>query len=180
MHETVDGFDGAPVGHPKLRALHDFWHRCRGEGVLPRRSAIPAEQFKPWMGHMMILEPVGESVAAMPRFRVRLHGTRLYGYDGKDLTGWFIDDVVGEPGLSCIVAPYAAAVNARAPQYDVIRSPFPGGTVHQLCRLVLPCAEDGHQVDRLLVGMYLHAQPRHDPPPHPVPPDAAAGHGGYA
>lgn len=152
MDETVDGFDGPPIAHPKLRALHAFWHRCRGAGALPRRSAIPAEQFKPWMGHMMILEPVG----AQPRFRVRLHGTRLYGYHGKDLTGWFLDDVVGEPVLSRITGPYVAAMRACMPQYDVISSPFAGGTVHHLCRLVLPCAEDGCRVDRLLVGLYLH------------------------
>ncbi len=160
--------DGAEIGHPKLQALYSFWQDCAGDGVLPQRSAIPAESFKPWMGHMMIIEPVG----ATPRFRVRLHGTRLYGYHGQDLTGWFLDDVVGEPALSRIAAPYAVAVDRRLPQYDIIRSPFAGGTVYELCRLVLPCAEDGHRVDRLLVGMYLNARSEVTRPSRP---DVAVG-----
>lgn len=155
MAELPTELDARGVVHPELQNLLTFWAWCRGARTLPSRSAIPAEDFKPWMGHIMIIEPVGTP----PRFRVRLHGTRLYGYDGKDLTGWYLDEAVAEPDLHCIVAPYQAAIRTREPQFDVISSPFAGGTVHQLSRLVLPCAEDGISVDRLIVGIYLHSRP---------------------
>jgi hypothetical protein len=155
MADLPTQLDASTVVHPKLQNLLTFWNCCRGSRTLPRRSAIPAEDFKPWMGHIMMIEPEG----TRPRFRVRLHGTRLYGYHGQDLTGWYLDEAVAEPEHGRIVAPYVAAMRTGGPQFDVIASPFAGGTVHQLSRLVLPCAEDGTSVDRLIVGMYLHSRP---------------------
>ena len=167
MAETVNA---AGIAHRKLQALHTFWCQCAEHGLLPRRSAIVAESFKPWMGHMMIIEPVG----ARPRFRVRLHGICLYGYHGRDLTGWFLDDVADEPALSRIVSPYRAAVEACGAQHDIISPPFSGGTIRSLCRLVLPCAEDGTSVDRLIVGMYLNARPSDAGGPASRPPRGGA------
>jgi len=155
MAEMPSRMDDGWFVHPKLQNLLSFWHCRRGSRAMPSRSAIPAEDFKPWMGHIMIIVPEGEP----PRFRVRLHGTRLYGYHGQDLTGWYLDEAVAEPALSRIVNPYVAAMRTGRPQHDVISSPFAGGTVHQLSRLVLPCSEDGHAVDRLIVGIYLRARP---------------------
>jgi hypothetical protein len=152
MAEMPSGLDDSFLVHPKLQNLLTFWQCCRGAHRLPSRSAIPAEDFKPWMGHIMIIEPHGEPT----RFRVRLHGTRLYGYHGQDLTGWYLDETLAEPELGRVIAPYTAAIRTRRPQYDVMTSPFQGGTVHRLSRLVLPCAEDGACVDRLIVGLYLH------------------------
>lgn len=154
MADMSSRLDDSFIVHPKLQNLLTFWDCRRGAHALPRRSAIPAEAFKPWMGHLMLVAPEGKP----PRFRVRLHGTRLYGYHGRDLTGWYLDELVGEPALSRIVAPYVAAVRTGAPQYDVIASPFEAGTVHHLARLVLPCGEDGASVDQLIVGIYLQPE----------------------
>lgn len=154
MAEMPTQVDAGIAVHPKLQNLLTFWQYCRGARALPSRSTMPAEDFKPWMGHIMIVDPHGDP----PRFRVRLHGTRLYGYHGQDLTGWYLDDAVGEPAYSRIVTPYHAAIRTQSPQYDVMSSPFSGGTVHQLSRLSLPCAEDGRTVDQLIVGIYLQSQ----------------------
>lgn len=170
MADVETRCSGGFIDHDKLRELYRFWDRRRGEAPYPVWSAFVAEEFKSWMGHVMIIEPIGSP----PRFRVRLHGTRLFDYDGKDLTGWYLDKAVPERSLGNVVGPYLAAVVRGTPQYDTMCSPFEAGTVRRLCRLVLPCSNTGDSVDRLLVGIYLdvheNEQPAHYRPAPSRPP----------
>jgi hypothetical protein len=150
MAEITSG-SGTWIDHDKLRALYRFWSETRDGRVSPAWSRFFPEDFKPWMGHIMLIEPQGSP----PCFRVRLHGTKLCEYDGKDLTGWVLDDAVPERGHPDVIGPYVKAVVSGEPQYDVTSSPFRAGTVRRLCRLVLPCSEDGCRIDRLIVALYL-------------------------
>jgi hypothetical protein len=150
MAEITSG-SGVWIDHDQLRSLYGFWRQARDRRAFPAWSRFFAEDFKPWMGHIMLIEPQDTPL----RFRVRLHGTKLGEYDGKDLTGWVLDDAVPERGHPDVIGPYVKAVVSGEPQYDITTSPFHEGTVRRLCRLVLPCSEDGGQVDRLIVGLYL-------------------------
>lgn len=136
--------------HEKLAQLLAFWESRRPSAGLPPRSAFLAEEFRPWMGHIGIVEVEAER----PRFRVRLAGVAIVEYDGADFTGKYLDEVVPAHARRTILGPFEVCLREKAPQYDIISQPFQGATVRRLHRLLCPCAEDGERVDRILVGVY--------------------------
>lgn len=141
--------------HERLARLHAFWAERGREGRLPARSAFLAEEFRPWMGHIMMTD-----VTPARRFRVRLCGLAIVEYVGMDLTGRFLDEVGAIAAQETILAPYHACVRDRAPKSDTIEAPYEGATVSRLHRLLLPCSEDGETVDRIVTGVYADVQNR--------------------
>jgi len=136
--------------HEKLAQLLAFWESRRPSAGLPPRSAFLAEEFRPWMGHIGIVEVK----AGRPRFLVRLVGVAIVDYDGADFTGKYLDEVVPLHARSVILGPLEACLREQAPQYDVISQPFKRATVRRLHRLLCPCSEDGETVDRIIIGIY--------------------------
>jgi hypothetical protein len=78
---------------PALRDFLRYWNEKRGTRRWPSRSDIDPLDFKPLLGHIVLLDVVYDDAAgAEPRFRYRLFGTTFVDWFGFDLTGRMIDD----------------------------------------------------------------------------------------
>ena len=72
-----------------IAALRALWVQLKGGARVPLRSAFSPELLKPWLPNIVIVEANGPQ----PRFRVRLAGTAVVGFAGRDFTDKFLDDV---------------------------------------------------------------------------------------
>lgn len=136
----------------EFEAIQGRWQElCRG-GRLPTRADFPPESLTPWMGHIQIVESVREGDTN--RYRVRLAGTRIVYYEGRDNTGLFLDEVIPEEQREEILAPYGQCAETRKPVYGAFYSCSEGAISSQLERLILPLAADGTNVDQFLVAIY--------------------------
>jgi hypothetical protein len=108
-----------------------------------------------WLPNIVIVEATGPQ----PRFRVRLAGTAVVGFAGRDFTDKFLDDVIPPEQYEVTVAPYVRALAAGAPmEDDILNHQFiaPDGISLPVRRLVMPCSSDGVRIDRFVVGLFLY------------------------
>ena len=88
------------------------------------------------------------------RHRVRLVGTRIVYYEGRDNTGLFLDDLIPIEQRDEILEPYRRCAETRTPVYGTFYSCSEAAISSQLERLILPLAGDGNLVDQFLVAIY--------------------------
>ena len=137
---------------PEFEAIQDRWKELCKNGRLPGRSDFPVESLTPWIGHIQIVERVrdGDTV----RHRVRLVGTRIVYYEGRDNTGKFLDDVIPVDQRDELLGPYRRCAESRTPVYSAFFNCSDAAISSQLERLILPLAADGKTVDQFLVAIY--------------------------
>ena len=136
-----------------IAALRALWSQLKGDARVPLRSAFSPELLKPWLPNIVIVEAVG------PRFRVRLAGTAVVGFAGRDFTDKFLDDVIPPAQYEVTVAPYVRAIDAGVPmEDDILNHQFiaPVGVSLPVRRLVMPCSSDGARIGRFVVGLFLY------------------------
>ena len=95
----------------------------------------------------------GDSV----RHRVRLVGTRIVYYEGRDNTGKFLDEVIPVDQRDELLEPYRRSADRREPIYSAFYSCSDAAISSQLERLILPLAADGKTIDQFLVAIYRAA-----------------------
>jgi hypothetical protein len=147
-----------PLSQPlreELEAIQGRWKELCRDGHLPARSDFPVESLTPWIGHIQIVERVGEGEHV--RHRVRLSGTRIVYYEGRDNTGKFLDDVIPADERAELLEPYHRCASSRAPVYTAFYNCSEAAISSQLERLILPLAADGETVDQFLVAIYRGA-----------------------
>jgi hypothetical protein len=137
---------------PEFEAIHGRWRELCRDGRLPTRADFPPESLTPWMGHIQIVERVSEGDRL--RHRVRLVGTRIVYYEGRDNTGLFLDEVVPVEQRDEILEPYRRCAETRTPVYGAFYSCSDAAISSKLERLILPLAADGTTVDQFLVAIY--------------------------
>lgn len=134
------------VTDPKLRALYQLWIQKRGARPAPARADFAIEDFRPWLGHLIILD-------CLPNddFRYRLYGTDLVSLFGFDLTGMTAQEAVvliGDKPLE----EYRQVCRLGLP-VSISRS-SPSARKH-LCvdKLALPLMEEG-TITKILAAIY--------------------------
>jgi hypothetical protein len=137
---------------PEFEAIQSRWRELCHDCQLPTRADFPPESLTPWMGHIQIVERVSDGDRL--RHRVRLVGTRIVYYEGRDNTGLFLDDIVPIEQRDEILEPYRRCAETRAPVYGAFYSCSEAAVSSQLERLILPLAADGKTVDQFLVAIY--------------------------
>jgi hypothetical protein len=137
---------------PEFAALQDRWKALCRSGNLPARADFPPECLAPWMGHIQIVERVSDGGST--RHRVRLAGTRIVYYEGRDNTGLYLENVIPAELREDILEPYRRCAETRAPVYSAFYSCSEAAISSQLERLILPLAADGRTVDQFLVAIY--------------------------
>jgi hypothetical protein len=137
---------------PEFEAIRGRWKEYCRDGRLPRRADFPPESLTPWMGHIQIVELVRGG--QQDRYRVRLAGTRIVYYEGRDNTGLFLDEVIPADQRDLILAPYARCAETREPVYGAFYSCGEAAISSKLERLILPLAADGRAIDQFLVAIY--------------------------
>lgn len=140
---------------PEFEAIQGRWMELCRNGHLPARSDFPPESLTPWMGHIQIVERVCEGSSV--RHRVRLVGTRIVYYEGRDNTGKFLDDVIPADQRDALLEPYRRCADSRAPVHSTFYSCSEAAISSELERLILPLAADGETVDQFLVAIYRAA-----------------------
>ena len=138
-----------------IAALRALWIELKGEARVPLRSAFGPELLKPWLPNIVIVEAVGTK----PRFRVRLAGTAVVRFAGRDFTDKFLDDVIPPDQYATTIAPYVRAIDAGAPmEDDILNHQFiaPDGVSLPVRRLGMPGSSDGMRIDRFVVGLFLY------------------------
>jgi len=142
-------FAGAsPDRHPQLERLLHLWEGLRHGSALPAANSFSALLHKPWLANLA-------TVAVMNRrFRVMSMGAACVEIAGGSNVGRFVDECVASADREAALQPYRACAGEAVPLFSnaqYMRAGFACLTVH---RLYLPCADDGREVDTLLIGVY--------------------------
>jgi hypothetical protein len=141
------------VDHSGLAELLAFWTSHYDREDLPRRSAFTAEALKPWLGNIGILD-----VERSPlRFRIRLAGTHIVRYFGRDCSGLYLDEVVPATDCDGVLGLYFRCIACRTPQFDATYSHVKGIAGYLVRRLALPVTLAGGDVEQIIVGFYAEA-----------------------
>jgi hypothetical protein len=132
----------------RIARVYDYWQARRpSPGMLPGRQHIKPLELNGLLPHVWLCDVRRDPL----RFRYRILGTAITMAMGKDVTGYWLDDVHESFVSSKAYADFAAAVQAKAPSLYRGRPQF---HLHKdyvaIERLLLPLAENGEDVDMLL------------------------------
>jgi hypothetical protein len=133
---------------PRLQRLYQHWHTLRGERPLPSPVGFDILTVPQLMGHLHVLEVHGDP----PRFRFRLFGTRIAEIGGRDLTGKWVDDIEPPRWAEAVQSAFLDTLARRVPCYSRSEEAYDLGAI-EMHRLACPFATNGHDIDRLLVGV---------------------------
>jgi hypothetical protein len=75
--------------HPQTRHLLAYWQACLARGGMRMGRDIPARVLAPLMKHLIVAEPVGDWADA----RLRLVGSAMSAYFGRDASGALLSDM---------------------------------------------------------------------------------------
>jgi len=130
---------------PEQRQLFDYWRsKCGGRRMASRADIEPAE-IKRLLPYISLIDRVGDGT----RFRVRLAGTQLREFFGREITGAYLDDLdlEGRPN-------YWRAANDRLaqgmPAQGILPVSRPRGEFITRFWLRLPLSNDGEHVNMIL------------------------------
>ncbi|HYC02773.1 MAG TPA: PAS domain-containing protein [Azospirillaceae bacterium] len=143
------------IENAQLAGLLALWETVRDGRPLPARREFRAEDFQPWFGHIGIIELHD----GPKRLYVRLAGTAINRYDGRDFTGRYLEDCLPPEVHATMLAPYERCRTERAPVACTMDARALKGAARRLDRLLLPCG-DGERVDSVIVGMYAAGHQR--------------------
>jgi hypothetical protein len=127
---------------------YEYWQSKLRDGMLPNRSDIHPSEIPRLLPHTMLID-----VQRQPEwdFRYRLIGTKIAEHFFRDYTGsWFsaVGDDHAESGLgdNC-----RTVAETAAPLYANTEYAGPHQSFRRAEDIILPLAEDGANVDSLLV-----------------------------
>lgn len=133
---------------PELRTIVTLWEETRAGRVAPERADFSPFVLRPYLPRILIYEIV--RAETVRRFRIRLYGTLISQYSGRDATGKFVDEVMTERayadfdrGLSW-AADNARPLRAAGSYYFVDRSFVTFESV------TLPLTAGGTEIEQLL------------------------------
>ncbi len=142
------------IRDPRLKKLHDYWQERRRGRRLPARHDIDPLDFSYILGHLLLVDVLGEPL----RFRIRLHGVEMVDRAGYDLTGKFVDDLPDSDFRSYVLERCQKLVEAAQPiRIDHARAL--DGRMHRYEALWLPFSDDGSTVTMLMCALVYQPEP---------------------
>jgi hypothetical protein len=147
-------FDGAimltatDIRTPALRRLLGDWQERRRGREFPARADFDPADLKYLLGSLALIDVEQDP----PRFRFRLHGSRIGQRVGYDMTGKPVDTLPPAVG-PLVLRHFAAVMEARAPRVEIRERALIDDGIADCEVLVLPLSRDGAEIDMLLVGM---------------------------
>lgn len=139
----------------EIGRLIDYWRSIRPADRLPGRQHLDPADIPELLPNLWLVDVVGPPV----RFRVRLTGTAIVSYIGRDFTGMWLDrlypDFENTPAhrqlVTCIAEQRPMICTAKVMSN-------PEKTYARAQRVHLPLARDGQTPDMILsLTRYLHA-----------------------
>jgi len=116
MVQSNSGPDADLVSDPEAEAIQSFaelWHSKCGDDSLPARSDFPAEELRPWMGNLILMDVVDDG----RDFRYRLVGTDIVRIVGRDLTGRRVSECDYEGGRDHVLSSFNLPIEKRCPVF---------------------------------------------------------------
>ena len=114
---------------------------------MPRRSDLPLDELRPWLGHLALFDRPEEG-----RFRFRVCGTELLARFGCEATGLMVDDLPDASG-GVLHAELERAITASVPiTWSVSIANDGGETVYG--EMALPLSDEDAHLSMLLLGSY--------------------------
>jgi hypothetical protein len=136
--------------NPRLSRLHDYWiGKCAGR-PLPSRADIDPLEMREWLGNLLLAEFFG----GIEHYRVRLDGTNLIGFGGKDRTGKGAEVLTSAEERDLITIQYKPVLDTAQPAY--FETQFLNSEERYLReqKLLLPLSDNGSLVNMVLAGIY--------------------------
>ncbi len=136
---------------PGIRRFWEYWRAKCADGSLPARRALDPVDFPYVLGEVLLIEARRADASDAPtwRFRYRLIGTQVVARDGYDLTNKSLEDLP-EPEYREQIRRSWTTVCETAEPFHCIRDRTMDGRVRRYEAIVLPLAENGHDVDMLI------------------------------
>ena len=133
---------------PLIKRLYLYWQGKCGARSMPARADIDPLEMRSMLGYLMLLD-----VLPVPqRFRVRLQGTELMWWIGRELTGLTLDALPASELVAFAGRCLADVVASGAPYHWIGRHVL-DDVMRRYEALILPLSSDGSTVDMLLVGV---------------------------
>jgi hypothetical protein len=139
------------VDNPRLRQFHEYWRGKMRDGRLPGRADIDPVEIPDLLRSITLVEIVEDG--GKRRYRVRLFGTDHVQYNGRDLTGMFVDEAFAPEDLAKVTEVYDRMADGGEPHHWRMHVLTPGREFVHYERLMLPLASDGANVD-MLIGVF--------------------------
>lgn len=135
----------SPRHLPSIKQLHDYWTLCRGNRAMPRRADIdPAD-----IPHLLPNIYLVDIERAPFRVRYRVVGTNAVEWQGRDFTGYYLDELrFNKPDE--ILALYRRATEEKAPSFRSTTWPMPSGITRAVETAVFPLSEDGELISQCI------------------------------
>lgn len=136
-----------PGRYPELETLLAFWERLRGQRSIPSRRDLDISALKPWLGHLMLLDALGNG-----RFRYRVYGSNVAALFGRDLQGQEVDELPPDVREE-VRQDYLQVATSRAARFGILERVI-ADKMHKFGKLTLPLSDDGEAVTKLLAAIY--------------------------
>jgi hypothetical protein len=132
---------------PRLRALHEVWHKWRGTANVPMFTRLNAEVIKPWLPNVAIV-----AVKADSNYVYRYYGQSFVEAFSVDMTGL---DLMALPDAQRDILwhEYEYVRTRGRPTWRLYSGDF-DGTIVTYERLILPFTKESRNVDALLIAAY--------------------------
>ena len=135
--------------HPLAQKVYDYWCENAPAGKLPGRQHLDPLEIPdalPWIA-VSDVERAGDDM----RFRLRVIGTSIVKYFGRDSTNKWFEEIFCPEILKIQVASYRGVVESGQPKFGPWTHPVTGREPVQYQRLLLPLARDGKSVDMIML-----------------------------
>jgi len=133
--------------HAKVRQIVEYWMAIHPSAGLPGRQHLDPLDVPALLPNIRLLDVVG----TLPRFRVRLMGTKVREFMGEEQTGRWLDEVFPNLHGSLTHTELVKAVRMKSPRW---RRGKPALAVDRnfldMERCYLPFAQDGRTIDMVL------------------------------
>ncbi len=153
--EACSALEGRRMMDDSQRALLDYWIACHpAPAHLPARGDLDPLEIPPAVLPRLFLTEI-VTAGDRHRYRLRLIGTALVQAAGRELTGWYVDEIERSADyVAYLTSLYAACEETARPVLAESREytdiPL---QARRTSRLVLPLAADGRTVD-MFVGCH--------------------------
>jgi hypothetical protein len=150
MDNQYKTLDFLSICHPLTAEIYHYWERKRASRHLPARVDIDPAEIRRHLPGIMIVQVVADE----RRYVYRLVGTREATARGEDPTGKTVAEHFFGSSRERALGNYDYVVSSRSYMFDNEDFFAPNG---KLCReevLFLPLANDGENVDQIVVYTY--------------------------
>lgn len=138
---TVDLLPKGP-----LRALYKYWLSKRNARSMPSRKDINPAELTPYLPHICLIDVEHNPL----NFRGRLMGSETVRAMGKDVTGYYLDQI---PNSETMRKNYTALVESRKPYLAHNRLNWSEKDYLEYFALGMPLSDNDKDVNMIFFGM---------------------------